>query len=88
MAGFVSERLGPEHVGFDFRNTRLTAGDVRARSAELRQELKERRAARERQEIQRQIDAFQQGGGAGGSVDVDELLARKMREARAAQADG
>jgi DNA primase len=50
--------------------------------------LKERRAARERQEIQRQIDAFQQGGGAGGGVDVDELLARKMREARAAQADG
>ncbi len=50
--------------------------------------LKERRAARERQEIQRQIDAFQQTGGASGTVDVDELLARKMREARAAQAEG
>ena len=45
-------------------------------------------AARERQEIQRQIDAFQQAGGASGTVDVDELLARKMREARAAQAEG
>jgi DNA primase len=50
--------------------------------------LKERRAARERQEIQRQIDAFQQSGGASGTVDVDELLVRKMREARAAQAEG
>jgi DNA primase len=50
--------------------------------------IKERAAARGRQEIQRQIDAFQQGGGATGAVDVDELLARKMREARAAQAEG
>ena len=50
--------------------------------------LKERRAARERQEIQRQIDAFQQTGGAGGGSDVNELLIRKMREARAAQAEG
>jgi DNA primase len=50
--------------------------------------LKARRAARERQEIQRQIDAFQQAGGAGGGSDVNELLIRKMREARAAQADG
>jgi DNA primase len=50
--------------------------------------LRERRATRERQEIQRQIDAFQQTGGASGTVDVDELLARKMREARAAQAEG
>ena len=50
--------------------------------------LKERRASRERQEIQRQIDAFQQGGGAGAGIDVDELLIRKMREARAAQAEG
>jgi hypothetical protein len=50
--------------------------------------LKERRAARERQEIQRQIDAFQRGGAVPGGVDVDELLARKMREARAAQAEG
>ncbi len=50
--------------------------------------LKERRATRERQEIQRQIDAFQQAGGAGGGVGVDELLVRKMREARAAQAEG
>ena len=50
--------------------------------------LKERRAARERQEIQRQIDAFQQAGGAGGGTDMEELLIRKLREARAAQAEG
>jgi DNA primase len=49
--------------------------------------LKERRAKRERQEIQRQIDAFQQTGGAGGG-DMEELLIRKLREARAAQAEG
>ena len=39
--------------------------------------LKERRATRERQEIQRQIDAFQQAGGAGGGTDMEELLIRK-----------
>jgi hypothetical protein len=50
--------------------------------------LKERRATRERQEIQRQIDAFQQVGGAGGGSDIDALLIRKMRDARDAQADG
>jgi DNA primase len=50
--------------------------------------LKERRAKRERQEIQRQIDAFQQAGGAGGGSDMEELLIRKLREARAAQAEG
>jgi DNA primase len=50
--------------------------------------LKERRAKRERQEIQRQIDAFQQAGGAGGGTDMEELLIRKLREARAAQAEG
>ena len=50
--------------------------------------LKERRAARDRQEIQRQIDALQQTGGAGGGSEMDELLTRKIREARAAQADG
>ncbi len=50
--------------------------------------LKERRAARERQEIQRQIDAFQQVGGAGGGSEIDALLIRKMRDARDAQADG
>jgi DNA primase len=50
--------------------------------------LKDRRATRERQEIQRQIDAFQQAGGADGGSDVNELLIRKMREARAAQAEG
>jgi DNA primase len=50
--------------------------------------LRERRAKRERQEIQRQIDAFQQVGGAGGGSDLDALLIRKMRDARDAQADG
>jgi DNA primase len=50
--------------------------------------LKERRATRERQEIQRQIDAFQQAGGAGGGSEVDALLIRKMRDARDAQAEG
>jgi DNA primase len=50
--------------------------------------LKARRATRERQEIQRQIDAFQQAGGAGGGSESDELLIRKLREARAAHADG
>jgi hypothetical protein len=50
--------------------------------------LKDRRNGRERQEIQRQIDAFQQTGGAGGEGVDDELLARKLREARAAQAEG
>jgi DNA primase len=50
--------------------------------------LKDRRAGRERQEIQRQIDAFQQGAGAGAGSELDELLIRKMREARAAQAEG
>jgi hypothetical protein len=49
--------------------------------------LKERRAGRDRQEIQRRIDALQQTGGAGGGVEIDELLVRKMREARAAQAE-
>jgi hypothetical protein len=56
--------------------------------ADCIQALKERRAARERQEIQRQIDAFQQAGGAGGGSESDELLIRKLREARAAHADG
>jgi DNA primase len=50
--------------------------------------LKERRATRERQEIQRQIDAFQQAEGASGGVDINALLARKMREARDAQDEG
>ena len=50
--------------------------------------LKERRATRERQEIQRQIDAFQQASGAGGGSEVDALLIRKMRDARDAQAEG
>ena len=46
------------------------------------------RATRERQEIQRQIDAFQQAGGAGGGADMEELLIRKLRDARDAQAEG
>jgi DNA primase len=50
--------------------------------------LKDRRSGRERQEIQRQIDAIQQSGGAGGEGLENELLARKLREARAAQAEG
>ena len=50
--------------------------------------LKDRRNGRERQEIQRQIDASQQTGGAGGEGVENELLARKLREARAAQAEG
>jgi DNA primase len=50
--------------------------------------LKDRRNGRERQEIQRQIDAYQQTGGAGGEGVDHELLARKLREARAAQAEG
>ena len=50
--------------------------------------IKERRATRERQEIQRQIDAFQQGGGGAAAVDGDELLIRKLQAARAAQAEG
>lgn len=50
--------------------------------------LKDRRNGRERQEIQRQIDAYQQTGGAGGEGVDNELLARKLREARAAQAEG
>jgi DNA primase len=50
--------------------------------------IKDRRNGRERQEIQRQIDASQQTGGAGGEGVDHELLARKLREARAAQAEG
>jgi DNA primase len=50
--------------------------------------LKDRRNGRDRQEIQRQIDAIQQTGGAGGEGLENELLARKLREARAAQAEG
>jgi DNA primase len=55
--------------------------------AECIRTLKERRAGRDRQEIQRQIDAFQQTGGAGGGVDVNELLVRKMRQARDAHGE-
>ena len=43
---------------------------------------------RERQEIQRQIDAFQQAGRRRRRRRRRRLLARKMREARAAQAEG
>jgi DNA primase len=51
--------------------------------------IKDRRAGRDRQEIQRQIDESQQTGGAGGGdVRMNELLARKLREARDAQAEG
>jgi len=51
--------------------------------------IKDRRAGRDRQEIQRQIDEYQQTGGAGGGdVRMNELLARKLREARDAQAEG
>ena len=50
--------------------------------------VERRRAKRERQEIQRQIDAFQQAGGTSGGSDMEELLIRKLREARAAQAEG
>jgi DNA primase len=53
--------------------------------AECVRTLKARRGGRDRQEIQRQIDALQQTGGAGGGVDMNALLARKMREARDAQ---
>jgi DNA primase len=60
-----------------------------APAADCIRALKDRRAGRERQEIQRQIDASQQTGGAGGGGnEMNELLARKLREARAAQAEG
>ena len=41
-----------------------------APAADCVRTLKDRRAERERQEIQRQIDARQQAGGAGGGVDI------------------
>jgi DNA primase len=86
LAGRLLSELADSEVAF---LTGLSAQVAKpAPVADCIRALKERRATRERQEIQRQIDAFQQGGGAGGGVDVDELLVRKMREARAAQADG
>jgi DNA primase len=89
-SGSVASRLLSELAEADVAFlTGLSAQIVKpAPVADCIRVLKERRAARERQEIQRQIDAFQQAGGASGTVDVDELLARKMREARAAQAEG
>ncbi|MEO5819384.1 MAG: DNA primase [Vicinamibacteraceae bacterium] len=89
-SGSVASRLLSELSEADVAFlTGLTAQIAKpAPVADCIRALKERRAARERQEIQRQIDAFQQAGGASGTVDVDELLVRKMREARAAQAEG
>ena len=86
MASRLLSELGEADVAF---LTGLSAQVAKpAPVADCVRALKERRATRERQEIQRQIDAFQQAGGAGGGVEVDELLIRKMRDARDAQAEG
>jgi DNA primase len=58
-----------------------------APAAECVKELKRRRLAREQLDRQRQIDALQQQGPSASPADIDELLARKMQEARAAHAD-
>ena len=58
-----------------------------APAAECVRELKRRRLAREQLDRQRQIDALQQQGPSASPADFDELLARKMQEARAAHAD-
>lgn len=86
LAGRLLSELAEADVAF---LTGLSAQVAKpAPVADCIRALKERRAARDRQEIQRQIDAFQQAGGAGGGSDVDALLIRKMREARDAQAEG
>jgi DNA primase len=58
-----------------------------APAAECVTVLKRRRLAREQLERQRQIDALQQQGPSASPADLNELLAQKTREARAAQVD-
>jgi DNA primase len=58
-----------------------------APAAECVKVLKRRRLEREQLDRTRQIDALQQQGPSANSADIDELLARKMQEARAAHAD-
>lgn len=58
-----------------------------APAAECVKELKRKRHAREQLERTRQIDALQQQGPSANSADMNELLARKIQEARAAHAD-
>ena len=80
LASRLLGELGEADVAF---LTGLSARVAKpAPAADCVRTLKERRAGRDRQEIQRQIDAVQQTGGAGGGVDINELLIRKMREAR------
>jgi DNA primase len=58
-----------------------------APAAECVKVLKRRRLEREQLDRTRQIDALQQQGPSANPADIDELLARKMQEARAAHAD-
>jgi DNA primase len=58
-----------------------------APAAECVKELKRRRLVREHLSRSRQIDALQEQGVAASAADMNELLARKMREARAAQVE-
>ncbi len=50
--------------------------------------LRQKRLDREQLDLQRRIDALQERGPGASSEDIDELLVRKIREARAAHADG
>jgi DNA primase len=61
---------------------------VPAPASDCVQALRRKRLNRERLETQRQIDSLQEQGRAAAGAELDELLARKIREARAAHADG
>ncbi|HEY8551752.1 MAG TPA: DNA primase [Vicinamibacterales bacterium] len=65
--------------------TGLAARTTRpAPAADCVRTLKQKRHDRERQELQRRIDALQQNGPAVDAAELEELLVRKMQEARAA----
>ena len=69
--------------------TGLAARHVKpAPAADCVRALRAKRLDRERRELQRQIDTLQERGRPATDEELDDLLVRKIRDARAAQADG
>jgi DNA primase len=81
----LQERLSEQEVAL---LTGLAARLPRpAPAAECVAALKHKRFERERLKLQRQIDTLQEQGRSATDAEIDQLLARKIQEARAAQTD-